>query len=277
MYERIMVPTDGSDAAVAAGKAAFALARAFDSTLHAVHVREDDTSAERASALVEAIAEVAAELDEPTTTAVLDREESVPRTLISHAEESGVNCIVMGTHGRKGLRASILGSVTERTLREAPVPVVTVDEETVVTADIEEILVPTDGSDCANAAVDHAVELAAATGAAVHLVHVVDVPVMGSNDLAIHDALEAAGRQALEEGRERAHEAGVADVEATLMTGRTHEAIQECVEARDVDCVVMGTHGYTGVSRAFLGSITERVVRLVDVPVVAVKSQPPDD
>lgn len=275
MYEHIMVPTDGSDAAVAAGKAAFALATQFDSTLHAVHVREEDTDDEYATALVEAIAEAAKEVNEPTTTAVLDREESVPQTLIRYARESDIDCIVMGTHGHNGLRESVLGSVTERTLREAPVPVVAVHEETVVTGDIERLLVPTDGSDCANAAVDHALELAAATGAAVHLVHVVDAPAMGADDAAIYDGLEAAGREALDTARERARAAGVSEVEASLMNGRPHDAIREYVEANDVDYVVMGTHGHTGVSRLFLGSVAERVIRLVDVPVVAVKAELP--
>lgn len=272
MYEHIMVPTDGSDAAVAAGKAAFALGQLFDSTLHAVHVRKGDDD-DRATALVEAIAEAAEEVDRPTTTAVLDREESIPAALVAYAADNDVDCIVMGTHGRKGLRESVLGSVTERTLRDAPVPVVTVHEETAVTADIDQLLVPTDGSERATAAVDHAVEFAAATGAAVQFVHVVESTGTGAE---IHDDLEAVGQEALDDARTRARAADISDIEATLATGRPHQAIQEYVDSSDVDYVVMGTHGRSGASSVFIGSVTERVIRLVDVPVVAVSASSTD-
>lgn len=278
MYENILVPTDGSDAAATAGKAAFALARRFDADLHAIHVLDTESDREYGSEVIAAIEDAAAEVDVPTTTTLVPREGSVPQSIITYAEDHDVDCIVMGTTGRSGLRQYVLGSVTERTLREAPVPVVTVHEDTVITSDVERLLVPTDGSDSATAAVDHGVDLAEATGAALHLVHVVEPH---TNDLmsdeTLHDSLESAGRRALDDAITRARRAGLPEIEATLLSGRAHEAIKTYVDHSDIDHVVMGTHGHSGVSRYVLGSVTERVVRLVDVPVVTVKTGPPSD
>ncbi len=276
MYDRMLVPTDGSDAAVAAAKAAFALARRFDADLYAIHVLESSSAdLEYGEQLVAAIAEAAVEVGVETATDVVYRKGSVPETLIASVEEHDIDCIVMGTHGRTAVREYVLGSVAERTLREAPVPVVTVHEDTVVTGKINRVLVPTDGSECAAAAIDHASTFAEEVEASLHLAHVVDSDV-GGEDGDVYDALESTGQDALEAGIEAAHRAAISEVEASLLSGRPHEAIRAYVEENDIDYVFMGTHGRTGVSRYLLGSVTERVVRLVERPVVSVKDRPPD-
>ena len=275
MYETVLVPTDGSDASVAAGKAAFALAREFDAEVHALHVLGADSSdPSYGEALVAAIEDAATEANLETTTALVATDESVHRALIEYADENGIDCIVMGTHGREALREYVLGSVAERTLRESPVPVITVHEDTVVSSETERVLVPTDGSDSANAAAEHAAAFAAATGAAVHVIHVVDDR---NVDETVHNAFEDAGKRAVEEAIEAAKRADVSNIEASVLSGLPHQAIREYVEHNDIDYVFMGTHGRTGVSRYLLGSVTERVVRLVDVPVVSFKAAEPTD
>ncbi|WP_231513009.1 universal stress protein [Haloferax mediterranei] len=131
---------------------------------------------------------------------------------------------------------------------------------------------PTDGSDYAQAAANHAIELALATEAALHIVHVVDVGVVtGSvNTAAILDALEEAGEQALQEVIDQAEEAGVSVIEATVLGGSPYRAIVKYADEHDIDLLAMGTHGRTGVDRYFLGSVTERVVRRTEVPVLVV-------
>jgi nucleotide-binding universal stress UspA family protein len=56
-----------------------------------------------------------------------------------------------------------------------------------------------------------------------------------------------------------------------VLRGIPYWSILEYAEEMDVDCIVMGTHGRTGFERYFLGSVTERVARLADVPVLTVK------
>jgi nucleotide-binding universal stress UspA family protein len=267
MYDSILVPTDGSDVAAAAADAAVALARRFGADVHALYVRDsDDDRGERATT---AVADRAAAADVTATTAVVDAEGPVHRRILDYGDEHDADCIVMGTHGRTGLDRFVLGSVAERTLRESPVPVLTVHEETVVDRDLDAILVPTDGSAGAAAAAAHAVDLAVATGATLHVVHVVDVgvlPIDGSG--AVLDELQRVGRRALDSVVERAEEADVSTIRASVLSGTPYRAISDYADAEAIDLVVMGTHGRTGFDRYLLGSVTERVVRLCDRPVL---------
>lgn len=290
MYDRILLPTDGSDVAESAAEAAVALARRFDADLHAIHVLEPDAlptevrdeadeglvaRGERATA---AVAELAADAGLDATTAVLDEEESVHRTILEYAEAHDVDCIVIGTHGRTGFDRVVLGSVAERTLRESPVPVVTVHGEGAFDSAIDAVLIPTDDSDPARAAADHAVEVAASTGAALHVVHVVETSALGSaaSAGAVLDSLEAAGERAIETVIDRAEAADVSTVEAAVLSGSPYRAIVEYADDHEVDCIVLGTHGRTGLDRYLIGSVAERVVRLAGVPVIVVPTPDPE-
>ncbi|MFB6122935.1 MAG: universal stress protein [Haloferacaceae archaeon] len=138
----------------------------------------------------------------------------------------------------------------------------------------DNVLVPTDGSECANAAVDHALTLAERFDATLHALYVVDVrathhsaPELGMEQ--IRESLEAQGEEATEYVASRARERGVNTVEA-VEEGTPEDVIEEYVDTHDVDVVVMGTHGRTGLDRFLLGSVTERIVRTSDVPVLTV-------
>lgn len=140
-----------------------------------------------------------------------------------------------------------------------------------------DVLVPTDGSDAASAAVPHAIDHAVRYDATLHVLHVVDeqgVPPTpdGGRVLA---ALEQQGRAAIERVAQQAGTAGVDTIESAVASGPPHTAILDYVDEHGVDLVVMGTHGRRGLDRVLLGSVTERVVRLADVPVLTV--HPPQD
>ena len=136
----------------------------------------------------------------------------------------------------------------------------------------ERILVPIDGSETAAAAADHAIELARAFDAEIHPVYVVETNVGPTTGLVdVLEALEEAGEEAVEAVRERAAEAGIDRVDGGVLRGTPHRAILDYADAHDVDLIVMGTHGRTGLDRYLLGSIAERVVRLADVPVLTVR------
>ncbi|ESP89825.1 universal stress protein [Candidatus Halobonum tyrrellensis] len=287
MHDRILLPTDGSDVARAATEAAITIADQFDAELHVVHALElgelppgfedDDADefAHRGEEAVTTATEMAAEAGVDATGTILEDGQPTHRAILAYADDHDVDCIVIGTYGRTGLDRFVLGSVAERTLRESPVPVVTVHEETAVDSTFDSVLVPTDGSDCASAAADHAVDLATTTDAALHVVNVVDPGILGegSDPATLLDALEKTGERAIERVIDRADESGVPTVEATVLNGAPYRAIVDYADERDVGCIVMGTHGRTGWDRYLLGSVTERVVRLTDVPVISVKDR----
>jgi len=290
MYDRLLVPTDGSTVADAAGETAVALARRFDAELHVLHVREpterpvgagdapSTDATEHGDEATESVSEMAADAGVETRTATLEKRETIHRTILQYAEENDIDCVVMGTHGRTGLDRFVLGSVAELTLRESSIPVMTVHEDTVVDTAFDDVLVPTDGSSCAAAAADHAIDLARSTGATLHVVNVVDLGVVwgGANVATVLDTLEAAGEQALDDVRTRAKAADVTAIEGAVLSGIPYRAIAEYAEESDVDCIVMGTHGRTGLNRYLLGSVTERVVRLSDVPVLSIREREAD-
>jgi nucleotide-binding universal stress UspA family protein len=141
----------------------------------------------------------------------------------------------------------------------------------------ETILVPTDGSAGSELAVEHAVDIARRYDATLHLVYVVDTDVVnhyaGIDAIeGVEGALEAQGTEALDAAAERASNEGVA-ADRHVVEGSPHEAIIDAVAMVGADLVVMGTERKSGEYRRLLGSVTERVVRMVDVPVHVVKAK----
>lgn len=139
------------------------------------------------------------------------------------------------------------------------------------------ILVPTDGSDPARAALDRAVDLARTYDANIHVLYVVDVGDVGL--LTPSDAPAEGVRNSLRRTAERivadavsvAEEAGV-PAESTVTIGIPHVEILDAADELDVDLVVVGTHGRTGLTRALIGSVAERVVRRCSAPVLTVRA-----
>ncbi|WP_226023832.1 universal stress protein [Halomicrobium salinisoli] len=290
MYDTILVPTDGSEPADAAIEMALALADRFDASLRAINVVEfarlskeveGETSrriTELAEPILASITERAADRGVSVSTDIVETTDAVHRAIVDDADDHDADLVVMGTHGRTGLDRIALGSVTERTLRVSPVPVLTVSDDASADPGLDSVLVATDGSDGANAAADHAIALCAATGAALRVVHVVNLtPLWGSaGSAAILDALEEFGQRAVDDVIRRAEAAGVRSTEASVLSGTPARGIVDDADDHDVDLIVMGTHGRTGLDRYLLGSVTEHVVRLSDRPVLTLRA-PNDD
>lgn len=289
-HGRVLVPVDGSDASHAAARHAIALAAETDAAVDVLHVvpeefaaaggdeSADPRDARGRTALTE-VESVAEEAGVDVGTAVLV---GAPyETILEHAAERGAHLIVMGRHGAGSVGERLLGGVTEKVLRAGVLPVLTAwadaAGETVV--DAETLLLPTDGSDCAELAAEHAAALADVSGATVHVVSVADVEAAGG----LFDAggLSAEFVENVESRCQEAVERVATEVEAA--TGRPPEtavrrgtpaaALRAYVEEAGVDAVVMGAHGRSGFSRWMLGSVTERLLRTTDVPVLVVPGE----
>ncbi|AQL44367.1 universal stress protein UspA [Halorientalis sp. IM1011] len=141
----------------------------------------------------------------------------------------------------------------------------------------DSILVPTDGSDTAQAAVDHAIDHAKRYDATLHTLYVVEEPPIDEGDAPeVLDAIESTGERAIQDVIDAARAADVGTVEGSVAEGAPYRAILEYVDQNDIDLVVMGTHGRTGLDRYLLGSVTEKVVRSAPVPVLTVGTEPAD-
>ncbi|WP_290819221.1 universal stress protein [Halovivax sp.] len=138
----------------------------------------------------------------------------------------------------------------------------------------DRILVPTDGSEHAEAAADDAIELAADQGATMHVLSIADPGPLGDLKLP-GDA--ARPSEALTERAEefvvgivdRAEAAGV-DVEGTVRSGPPGEAILEYAREIDADLIVMGSRGRGGLHRMAVGSVADHVIRVGDCRVLVV-------
>jgi len=138
MYDRILVPTDGSPSMQSVVDHAAELAAVHDATLHGLYVVDTGSFAtlpvettwdgvtellrEEGELAVSEFEEMAA--DTPVETAIRDGNPS--SEIVDYADEHGCDAVVMGTHGRGGIDRLLLGSVAERVVRAAPIPVVTV-------------------------------------------------------------------------------------------------------------------------------------------------------
>lgn len=138
----------------------------------------------------------------------------------------------------------------------------------------EKILVPTDGSEATDVAARHAVDIASRYGGTLHALYVVDVrmsPISTEMDRDdVVQLFEEADEKPTTPVLERAKGMNVPTTEAVRI-GVPHESIREYIAENDIDLVVMGTHGRRGLDRYLLGSVTEKVVRVSDAPVLTVR------
>jgi nucleotide-binding universal stress UspA family protein len=137
----------------------------------------------------------------------------------------------------------------------------------------DEILLPSDGSPAADAALDHALDIAATSDARLHVLYVVDqsaIDGLVSESELVAVALENEGTETVEAIEKAAADRDL-DVVTNVVTGRPARTILDYVADNGIDLVVMGTHGRRGLDRYLLGSVTERVVRGSDVSVLVVR------
>lgn len=135
----------------------------------------------------------------------------------------------------------------------------------------DEILLPTNGSPLAEVAVEHAIHVATLEEAVVHAVHVLEASER-DDPHSDETGADIDTGQLLQPITDAAEDAGVEVVES-VRQGQTHEQLLEYVEEHDIDLVVMGTQGKSGLSRVLLGSTAEKVVRHSPVPVLTVRGR----
>ena len=138
-----------------------------------------------------------------------------------------------------------------------------------------EVLVPTDGSELMAEVIERAVDIAGQYDAGIHALYVANTGAIGALDVEDHERidklLEERGQKAVEEVASAAAEAGI-ETTTAIQRGTPLQRITQYVENHDdVDLVVMGTHGRSGLRHIMLGSVAENVLRHTTVPVLLVR------
>lgn len=297
--EKILFPTDFSRSAEQAFTHAVFLAEQYGAELdllHAVVLHSDDpyrpshhfpSSEEILQRMYEisgsSLAELAEEHEEgPVEIRELTRRGfDAAEVILEVIDEVEADLVVMGTHGRRGPRRLILGSVAEKVVRLAPCPVMTLrerDEPRGIEA-FERLLVPVDFSEHSRRLVVTARDLAATYGARLELLHVVQEhaypyfygPI---STQPLDDHLSELTEKAGEAMDRLMADTDGPDVEygKHILPGQPATEIVRFAEKEAIDLLVIATHGLTGLERILVGSTAEQVVRTASCPVFTVKS-----
>ncbi len=212
---------------------------------------------------------------EPVVRAVTRAVAAAP-AILEYADEHDIDLIVMGSHGRRGFRRLLLGSVTEEVIRTGRWPVLTVHpvEGKVPPPSYGKILVPVDFSRASEAAIAMAADLARMFGSTLEFVHIVDIPILPELYAPV-SAPVVDVKKSTDRAAERLEElAAPLRTDLSVQTdvqvgGAVHEILES---ARDgADLIVMPTHGYRGFDRILMGSVAEGVLRRAPCPVLTIK------
>jgi len=293
---RILIARDFSSVSDRALRYAFDLAARTGADLHVLHAQvlhEGGTIDEHPDP-TDGLEAIRSELDEEEPSASVDalsavtvhgtveRDVAAGPAILNYADEHDIDLITMGTHGRRGAKRVLIGSVAEEVVRQSDRPVLTVrgDENETISASgaVDRILVPVDFSDNAREALRYARELAALYDAQVDLLHVIEERLPPAYYVggvkSIYDTNPDIEEEAVEALTSFTEETGgpEASVVPHVMPGSASSAVVEFVEDHDIDMVATCTHGRTGLDQFLLGSVAEKIVRHVRCPVLTVTS-----
>jgi nucleotide-binding universal stress UspA family protein len=301
MPMRILVPLDGSRFSDQAVSSAYQIGLLSRATVHLARVIRPgvQVSAEAAfstNPTLNILREEAqgylqqqagrAPLGVATRTAVLHGPDSVAELLARYIATAGIDLVVMCTHARTGLGRLWTGSEADELVRTVKVPVLLLRPHKgesgpeVECWNARRILIPLDGSERAEAALEPAVELGWLTDARYTLLQVVRPPALETYPDAVSGQLD---EHEIEHELQLAHDylEGVADRlrllgfrADTLVVSHcsiAHAIAQEVREQR-ADMIALGTHGRSGWSRLTLGSVTQDILHSAQLPVLVIRS-----
>ncbi len=288
-FQSILVPVDGSTLAEAAVPYALAVAERARSKVQFVFVYQDSFNLEPVELawqyLLRLTARARERLGDSVSSALLHG--TVAATLVKQARKIGADLVIMTTHGRGGVERAWLGSVTDQLIRRIGIPVLVVRPgESAASPEFEptEILIPLDGSPLAETALQPAAALARLWDAQVTLVQIVyRVPIAGAEGMAaaqnFDQELTVMTRESAEEyvrdAADRLRSSGVkASGMALIGTGSPAHQLRELAAPGVVSLIAMATHGRGGIRRFILGSVTDKLVRTAEVPVLVVPLVP---
>ena len=286
---RILVPTDFSDASDRALSFAKAIAGQFDAEIHLLHVRVvlDDPNVD--SEILDEVERILT-ATESVTRQALEREgtDGRPRihthmkrgvipaeVIIDAIEEFACDLVIMGTHGRRGFKRLLTGSVAREVVHKSPVPVLTTRAETDGQFPPRRILIPVDFSKTCLGAVQWAGAVAPVLDAEITLLHVIQplvYPQCYLADATPDQLREELVRRCQETLRKTARE-HLTDVkcEVVVIEGHVARNIARYALEHNQDMVVAATRGLSGVAHTLLGSVAERLVTCAQVPVLTVR------
>jgi len=299
--KQILVPLDGSALAEQALPCAVMLAQGLSAELvlfRAVSIPSDvqaalDQAGPKADALAtqseakanDYLQEVAGSLREAgLSVRHVVQPAPAAEAIVDYAGQMDIHQIVMATHGYTGLKHWTHGSVAERVLQAANVPVLLVRAQEEDSSELDRpmscqrILVPLDGSAMAEQVLPAVTPIALALGSKMTLFQVPivrttaslvgewHVPLTG-----VFETMEQNAQAYLDRVANRLKEQGI-EASTAMEMGTVADSIIAYAEANRLDLIAMCTHGRTGLARWALGSVADRVLRAAGIPILLVRA-----
>ena len=296
---RILCPVDFSESSLRALRHASTLASWYESALTALYVDASLPIANGAdvgsfgvapTAVLEVASTRAVEdlrgfaarvLDDRHVDVEVEQGTGIADAIVGRAQTLAADLIVMGTHGRTGIKRLFAGSVAERVLRSAPCPVIVVPPHDAVppsTVSFKHIVCAIDFSESSLAGLRWALSLAEEADARLWLLHTIEVPpellastVVTDQEI---DELNASAR-ADPLGRLRSsvpqQAAGYCSIETVTATGEAAHAVLRFAAEHQADLIVMGAQGHGAIDRLIFGSKTRDVIGSATCPVLTVR------
>ncbi len=305
MYKRVLLPLDGSELAEVALAYAKGIASRLGLEVLLLHVagKGESDSLPLHRAYIEQVCErlrrEMAEVQEKIGgKAVTVKGEVVmgyaADEILRYAGEKEVDLILMATHGRSGIRRWVMGSVADKILRSSAFPVLLVRAGMPKDAAYErwsspKLLVPLDGSEVAELVLPHVEELASPQdGAAAQVILIrvceplvlppVTTPETSVNWGTAADEFLLKSKKSAEKYLSRVQR-GLTDVglkvSMEILEGDPAIGIIDYASEREVNLIVMATHGRSGLGRWAYGSVAQKILQGASSPILLVR--PPLD
>jgi nucleotide-binding universal stress UspA family protein len=232
------------------------------------------------------LAEFVAQFDDSTRIVPVVLVGAPADTLLRYAEQEHADVIFVGTQGDAPLSKRLLGRVANHVVRSAHCMVVTVPPKGLLP--LERMLVATDFSPAADAALVQSAELCSKVGAKLEVLHIAASPLVVPADLALaadplmgptapvgesmtwFDLTQRAARQEMDRLEDVARRRGILLDRCRIEFGNPAAKVLEALEHGEFQLVAVGTHGRRGIARLMLGSVAESITHHAEVPVLIV-------
>ncbi len=278
MARHIFFPSDFGETSQAAFPVALTLAQSFQSDLVIFHGRHPKQS-EPHSSVLKPFAKLAEELGIGFQVQMTDGNDIADLALKEFTEFPPI-MTVMGTHGRTPLAKWMLGSITERILRFANIPVLLVTPHSALRKweGIKKILVGVDFSLQSHYALEWANLIAAKCSAEIHVMHIIESGVLEGTPFEFPSLKNLVpNAEATVNDAFGNFEANIHIVDSPIhhvSHGIAHRELVKVADENQIDLIVIGPHGSGGMKDLLIGSTADRVVRTSKCPVLVAKTKP---
>lgn len=273
LFHRVLIPLDGSELALRVMDQFFSMPLPSNCSVTLIHVMQSEERSTEADAYLTEVRRSSGR----HSVSVLVCQGDPAAEILRCSTQLGTTLLVMSAHGRSGVKRILLGSVTEEVVRQSCIPVLVWNPLSALAAK-RPVLVPHDGTACADQIIPVVVDLATQWGLPVTLLHVLSgqshpTRLSSRLDFPAQSAEETEARLGAQGLAYPLHVMESAGITVSRTTSSAPPVQAILAAAKECGLVAMATHGRTGFPRWAFGSVTESVLRACPCPLLTTRVQ----